>query len=152
MNLTGTTRVQAVLEFLRAAKREGDGWVLGTELMSPQVGGSAGDSRVRGLRRKGYDIKSRRSPNPKIDSWEYRLFSEPEDSMPGPEPVTPYVAWTPDRGGFKALLQGAHLQVFCNLDRTQWYWTSKGLVKGGGGPGTLDAMKRAAILAVVSHR
>lgn len=153
MNRTGKTRKQAVLDYLREVKREGNGWVDGPLLMSPHVGGSAGDSRVRELRSEGFVIKARPNPDPKIDSFQYRLVSEPGEYDITPDPVDmPYVSWSPERDGFKALLNGSHLQVFSSLDRTQWYWTSKGTMKGSGGPGTLDHMKKAAVLAVVSHR
>lgn len=149
MNRTGKTRKQAVLDALRAAKRDGDGWVDGPALANPAVGGSEGLKRLRELRQDGYDIKVRRHPDAGRAVFQYRLTSE---TLRVPEVDIPYVSWSAHRGGFKALLNGAHLQVFCNLDRTRWYWTSKGTVKGSGGPDTLDAMKRAAVLAVLSHR
>lgn len=144
MNHTGLTRKEATLSYL--SKREGQ-WVPGLELMNERVGGLRAGARIYELRKEGYQIDKRPSKTSDVD--EYRLSGK--DSIAIEVPV-PYVSWSAHRGGFKALLNGAHLQVFSSLDRTQWYWTSKGTMKDSGGPGTLDAMKKAAVLAVVSHR
>jgi hypothetical protein len=156
MNKSRKTRLELVIDALRNARDDADnpgGWVMTADLENAQVGGTAGTARVREARGRGYVIASRRHPDPLIDQHQYKLISEPGEYDITPDPVDmPYVSWAPERDGFKALLNGAHLQVFASLDRTQWYWTSKGTVKGSGGPGTLDHMKKAAVLAAASHR
>jgi hypothetical protein len=71
VNLSEKSRKQRVLDYLR--DRQGQ-WVDGTELISPEVGGSEGLRRVRELRAE-IEIDLRRHPNPLKDVWQYRLRS-----------------------------------------------------------------------------
>lgn len=64
------SRKSLVLEALRSAG--GDGWVDGTALETPEVGGSQGTRRLRELRADGWAIEAR--PHPTSDTaWQYRL-------------------------------------------------------------------------------
>ena len=69
-NLSSRTRKQQVLEYLA---QNGNHWVDGTEIATPQVGGSEGLKRLRELRAEGYPILTRRHPNPNKDVYQYRL-------------------------------------------------------------------------------
>ena len=75
MNLSPLTRKEQVLEYLRAHRGE---WVNGMEFRTPEVGGSAGDSRVRDLRKDGFVIAVRSHPDRKVDQYQYQITFDPE--------------------------------------------------------------------------
>lgn len=86
MNLSDLTRREQVLVYLRA--RTGL-WVDGTELATESVGGSEGLRRTRELREtEGYNVQTRKHPDPKRDIYQYRI-------VPGKVPVMDHLPPTP---------------------------------------------------------
>jgi hypothetical protein len=73
-NLNKKSRKDQVLDTLRSS----GGWVNTVDISNAQVGGSAGTSRVRDLRKEGYIIETRAHPDPQISQYQYRLVSEPQ--------------------------------------------------------------------------
>lgn len=72
MNLSKKTRKEQVLDALRSGE-----WVNTVDISNAQVGGSAGTSRIRDLRKEGYIIETRPHPNPQITQYQYRLAYDP---------------------------------------------------------------------------
>lgn len=84
-NLNEGSRKQQVLDRLRLARHPNlgwqDGWVNTVEISNAAVGGSAGTSRIRDLRKEGYVIETRPHPDPTISQYQYRLVSEPSMAL-----------------------------------------------------------------------
>lgn len=80
-NLSTKSRKQQVLDYLRVAKEHlgDDYWVNTVDISNAEVGGSAGTSRIRDLRKEGYVIETRPHPDPQISQYQYRLVSEPDE-------------------------------------------------------------------------
>ena len=68
MNQSTKTRKELVLDFLSSRP---NAWIDGPEIANQFVGGSEGLKRLRELRADGYDIRTRRHPNPERDIWQY---------------------------------------------------------------------------------
>ena len=77
-NRSELSRKEQVLERLR---RAGGAWVDGSELATPEVGGSEGLRRLRELRADGHPILDRPHPDPDRDIRQYRLVV---GDMPAP--------------------------------------------------------------------
>jgi hypothetical protein len=60
---------------LALLQRNGRAWTLGSELTTPDVGGSEGMRRLRELRQMGWDYESQPLPGGRT-SWKYRLKGE----------------------------------------------------------------------------
>lgn len=109
-NRSALSRKEQVLERLR---RAGGAWVDGSELATPEVGGSEGLRRLRELRAEGHAILDRQHPDPERDIRQYRLVVGDQPAPPvelppgyvqaslfGDPPPEPPRAWqdAPSRG------------------------------------------------------
>lgn len=64
------TRKDNILQILQANKNE---WVNGDRLATAQTGGNRFGARLEELRKDGWQIESRRNPDPRVAQWQYKL-------------------------------------------------------------------------------
>lgn len=68
--MSETTRKDHILQILQDNKNQ---WVNGDRLATAQTGGNRFGARLEELRRDGWNIESRRNPDPRIAQWQYRV-------------------------------------------------------------------------------